>query len=278
MTRLESRQHVRSDRPMIHLEITEFYADAPVIPGSMARAIESVRSGEVIARDTPQHDRSIRNDSAAWRPPSGSNSKSAAAPTDSGHSNRMPVSQELPRSMPFRRDPLQIRSPYTPGNAPGSIYSPSIVQPYYSTTGPSLAGLQDKSITPTSRLPLTLPRIEDEAVYRRMNHSERNRADSRLTPDIAAMPRQQQQWIRDGNARHTSGGEMPLPPVRNVKILPRENNQPQPQVMPPRSNQPQAGPAVQPLLPRAGLIQPLPPSRFTAQMHIPPFRAGVGQE
>lgn len=268
---------MRSDRPMIHLEITEFYADAPVIPGSIARAMESVRTGEVTARDTPQHDRSLQNDAAAWRPPSGSNPMSAAAPTETGHSNRTPLPQELPRSMSFRRDPPQTRPYYTPGHAPGSTYSQSVGQPYQITTSPSLAGLQDRSITPTSRLPLTLPRNEDEAVYRRMNHSERNRADSRQTPDIAAVPRQQQ-WIRDGNARHTPGGEMPLPLVRNIKILPRDNNQPRPQHMPPQSNHLQAGPAVQPLLPRAGLIQPLPPSQFTAQMHIPPYRAGVGQE
>ena len=264
---------------MIHLEITEFYADLPVVPGSIARAIESARTGKATSTDEPRYDRLKPFDAATWRPLLLPNSKSTLAATETNHSSRMPIPQEPPRSMPFRRDPSHTRPSFTPGPAPGTLYSPSSVQAYESTTSASVPSLQNRAITPSSKLPLTLTRKEDEAVYRRMHHSERSRMDSRHTADATAIPRPpQQQWMRGENARHLPG-DLPLPPVRNVKILPRDTDQPRPpHKTAPRSLLPQAGPTGSTLISRAALVQPLPPSPFTAQMHIPPFRAGVGQE
>lgn len=250
MTRLEPNYQPRSDRPMIHVEVTTFYADAPVVPGSIARAIERARNGEAPVDGV---DHQARNDGRSLgdpRPMVSVESAHAVRPHD---------------RMSSRREP-HVRPAYTPSHS--GPYTPSN-QPYESTTSPSLAALQDRSTTPSSRLPLTLPRSEEDAVYRRMNHSESSRANG-WHPEAARDPRQPRFQDR------YMPGDNPAS-VRNIK----RDNHPRPQPVAQiaqRANIPHAGPAAPPTLPRSGLVQPLPPSQFTAQMHIPSFRTGVGQE
>jgi hypothetical protein len=285
VTRLEPNILTSSNRPMIHLEVTTFYADAPVVPGSIGRAIERVGNGEVPPLDTANGDRSTRNDVAAQRPVASAIPKAAVASVEPGLAVRPRTSQELPRATSFRRDQAQARPPYTPGYAATPVYQPSSSQPYESTTSPGLAALQDRSSTPNSRIPLTLPRNEEEAVYRRMNGSESHRGNVWHRPEVARDPRQQPR-MGDRNIRPVTAGDLPPPSASKIKIAvmaPRQMHQPRPQqqqqLQQPISDRGVAapvGPAGPPS--RGGLIQPLPPSQFTAQMHIPAFRTGVGQE
>lgn len=283
MTRLEPNILKPSDRPMIHLEVTTFYADAPVVPGSITRAIERVGNGEVPPPDTAIGDRGIRNDAAAQRPVQSANPKGAVASVEPGHAVRPRTAQELPRATSFRRDQPQARPPYTPGYGAGPVYQPSTAQPYESTTSPGLAALQDRSLTPNSRIPSTLPRNDEEAVYRRMHGSESHRGNVWHRPEVARDPRQQPR-NGDRNIRPMTAGDLPPPNASNIKMAPmapRQIHQPRPQQQLQQSISARgiatpvgvAGPT-----PRGGLIQPLPPSQFTAQMHIPAFRTGVGQE
>lgn len=200
----------------INLEVLTFYADAPVVPGSIERAIERARAGQVVAAEGKVEDETIRD----WR-----EDDAVAVEGGTRLASLVETSYAEAPSTLFRRE--------TPAEASGSYpYSARLPTDTYrpaSSAGPSTYApveTQDRPSSSSTRLP---SRTNDETVYRRMGWSAYNEPPAESSTSMR-IPRE---GFYAGQPRVVGEGL-----ERGASLL----------------------------------VEPLPASRFTAQMQIPPFR------
>jgi hypothetical protein len=199
----------------INLEVLTFYADAPVVPGSIERAIERARAGQAVTAEGKVEDEKIRD----WR-----EDDAVAVEGGTRLASLVETSYAEAPSTLFRRE--------TPAEASGSYpYSARLPTDTYrpaSSAGPSTYAPvepQDRPSSSSTRLPL---RTNDETVYRRMGWSTYNEG-----PTEPGMRISREGFYAGQHPRVVGEGL-----ERGASLL----------------------------------VEPLPPSRFTAQMQIPPFR------
>lgn len=242
MTRLEP--NLAPNPRAINLEVLTFYADAPVVPGSIERAVERARAGQVAE--------GVQTGDVAqvWEAgpdvvdgPVGGTTLSSLAETSY---------REGPSTL-FRRDTPTEESSTRPTYPYSARLSTDAYRPA-SSAGPGAYGANgagETSDRPASAVSSRLPlRNDDEAVYRRMGDSERAEG-----------------WRRGRGGWSAYHGEGTMEAGGGSMGIPREGFYARPMEEYVRHGE-------APMLPEraALLVEPLPPSRFTSQMHIPPFR------
>lgn len=249
VTRMEP--NLAANPRAINLEVLTFYADAPVVPGSIGRAFERARAGQGQVGEgdgqkvVPDGEGEGKGE-ARRRWEGGNDGTRLASLIETSY-------RDAPSSLFRRRD--------TPTEDTGYAYAGRLSTDTYrpgSSAGPStyrLGATEKHEPRPasssvlgvaasamTTRLPL---RENEESVYRRMGWSTYNHAESPAAVAAAAA------------AEGSSSVRMPRP--ETLYASQREGAYPR---------------AVGDGLERGAslLVEPLAPSRFTAQMHIPPFR------
>lgn len=273
VTRLEPRLPV--NRRAINLEVLTFYADGPVVPGSIGRAIERSRMGEM-ADPTPPAAPGMRDSSDG--PPRDSMQWPGSS------------SESVPKSAlsSLAETSYDARAVYEPTRTSRAAYSSlhgnGTYASRYGTDTYRPSSSAAAAVISSTRLPLTLGRNDDEAVYRRVTDSESREGGvvgwrRPLQPRGLAGPWDAREESRTrvpspssvemgGSLRLPRGYYAPPPPQQQQHQRPGDDYAPH-----------HAAPTLPPAImsERSSLVQPLPPSRFTSQMHIPPFR-GDGQE